>query len=212
MLEYTIDTGKIIKIIVKMGEFMSQITKKALSEALKKRMLTTPLSKITVKDVAEECGVNRRTLYYYFHDVYELLEWTFKTEFNEILGKNKTYTTWQKGFLEILNYFYTNKKIVFNIYNSVDKDRFEKEILDELNYPILEVVKELSKEMNVDEEGKKYVAKFYNIAFVGLTIDWIRSNMVENPEEIIRNLNKIISGDIYRALLKYEHDGEPISF
>lgn len=183
---------------------MSQVTKKALAESLKKQMLTTPLAKITVQDVVEGCFLNRRTLYYYFHDIYDLLEWTFKTEFNEILGKNKTYTTWQKGFLEILTYLHNNKKIVSNVYNSVDKNRFENHIQKELKYHILAVVNDLSKELKVAEEDKENVAKFYSIAFVGITIDWIRNNMSERPEEIIINLDKIISGDIYRALLKYE--------
>jgi len=56
-----------------------EITKKALAASLKKQMQTIPLSKITVNDVVQECGLNRRTLYYYFYDIYDLLEWIFKT-------------------------------------------------------------------------------------------------------------------------------------
>lgn len=33
---------------------------------------------------------------------------------------------------------------------------------------------------------------------------WIRNNITENPNQIINNLNKIISEDIHRALLKCE--------
>ncbi|WGS65735.1 TetR family transcriptional regulator [Marinitoga aeolica] len=81
---------------------MSEITKKALSNSLKKLMKEKPLSKITVNDVVNDCGVNRRTLYYYFHDIYELLEWTFITEIKEVIGENKTYKTWQKGYYFLL--------------------------------------------------------------------------------------------------------------
>ncbi|KAF2955109.1 MULTISPECIES: TetR family transcriptional regulator [Marinitoga] len=81
---------------------MSEITKKALSNSLKKLMKEKPLSKITVNDVVKDCGLNRRTLYYYFHDIYELLEWTFITEIKEVIGENKTYKTWQKGYYFLL--------------------------------------------------------------------------------------------------------------
>ena len=183
---------------------MSQITKKALAESLKKQMQITPLAKITVNDVVNECGLNRRTLYYYFHDIYDLLEWIYKTEIKAVLGKNKTYKTWQKGFLEIFKYLSENKKMVLNTYDSVDRDRLENHLYNEIFILILEVVNELAKNLNVPKEDREYVAKFYKIIFTGIIIDWIKNNMTEDPEEIINNVDKIISGDIYRALLKYE--------
>lgn len=187
---------------------MSKITKKALAESLKKQMQTTPLAKITVNDIANDCGLNRRTLYYYFHDIYDLLKWSLKTELKEVLGKNKTYTTWQKGFLEILTYLNANKKIVLNIYNSIDRDCLENHLNKEICNLILEIVNELAKDLNVSDKDKKYVVKFYRIALLGTILDWIGNNMTEDPQEIIDNLNIIIDGDIYRALLKYEKKGK----
>ncbi|MCY6371750.1 TetR/AcrR family transcriptional regulator C-terminal domain-containing protein [Clostridium ganghwense] len=187
---------------------MSEITKKALAESLKKQMQTIPLAKITVNDVVDECGLNRRTLYYYFRDIYDLLEWIFKTEIKKVLGKNKTYGTWQKGFLEILSYLCENQKVVLNTYNSIDRDCLENHLHNEIFNLILEVVNELAKDLNVSAEDKKYIVKFYEIALVGIISDWIRNNMTEYPEKIIDNLDKIIGGDIYRALLKYEKKGK----
>ena len=33
-----------------------------------------PVNKITVKDIAEKCGINRNTFYYHFQDIPALLE------------------------------------------------------------------------------------------------------------------------------------------
>ncbi|MGL5650991.1 MAG: TetR family transcriptional regulator [Paraclostridium sp.] len=49
---------------------MSQITKKALASSLKSLMNTTSLNKITINDIVQDCGVNRRTFYYHFKDIY----------------------------------------------------------------------------------------------------------------------------------------------
>lgn len=38
---------------------MSQITKHALEASLKNILLKKPLNKITVKDIADDCGINR---------------------------------------------------------------------------------------------------------------------------------------------------------
>ena len=181
-----------------------EITKNALAESLKKQMQTIPLAKITVNDIVNECGLNRRTLYYHFNDIYDLLEWIFKTELTEMLGENKTCSSWQKGFLEIFNYLYENKKVVLNTYNSIDRDILENHLYNESFSIILEVVNELAKDLNVSDKDKRYVANFYKIALVGVIIDWIKNNMVEDIEGIVNNLDKIISGEIYRALLKYE--------
>lgn len=40
---------------------MSQVTKRALEASLKKLLLERPLDKITVTDIAEDCGINRMT-------------------------------------------------------------------------------------------------------------------------------------------------------
>lgn len=184
---------------------MSEITKKALASSLKKLMKEKPLSKITVKDIVSDCGVNRRTLYYYFHDIYELLEWSFKSEVKEILGENRTYETWQKGFLDLLYYLKDNKKIVLNAFNSIDRNRLEDHLYDYVYKLILDVVNELSENIDISLEDKNYVIKFYEIALTGMIINWIKNKMAEDPKKLTNKLSKIIEGDIHRALLKFSN-------
>ena len=42
---------------------MSQVTKRALEASLKNLLLQKPLSKITISDITEDCGINRMTFY-----------------------------------------------------------------------------------------------------------------------------------------------------
>ena len=48
---------------------MSQVTKRALAASLIKLLSQKPLDKVTVKDIIEDCGVNRQTFYYHFQDI-----------------------------------------------------------------------------------------------------------------------------------------------
>ena len=57
---------------------MPNSMKYALAQSLKKLLSVRKLDKITVKDIVEDCGVNRQTFYYYFRDIYDLLEWNFQ--------------------------------------------------------------------------------------------------------------------------------------
>jgi hypothetical protein len=54
----------------------------------------------------------------------------------------------------------------------------------------------------VTEEDKQFIANFYKCAFVGLMLEWIRTCLKEDPVNIIDKLDKLISGDIRKALLK----------
>ncbi len=56
---------------------MSQVTKRALAASLIKLLSQKPLDKVTVKDIIEDCGVNRQTFYYHFKDIYDLVDWNF---------------------------------------------------------------------------------------------------------------------------------------
>ena len=53
---------------------MAQRTEKAIADALKKLLAKRPLSKITISDIANECGINRMTFYYHYRDVYDLIK------------------------------------------------------------------------------------------------------------------------------------------
>ena len=75
---------------------MSEITKKALATSLKKLLSKKELSKITISNITNDCGVNRQTFYYHFKDVYDLLEWIYMNEFIQSMEGNNTYDTWQQ--------------------------------------------------------------------------------------------------------------------
>ncbi|KGG79408.1 TetR/AcrR family transcriptional regulator C-terminal domain-containing protein [Caloranaerobacter azorensis] len=184
---------------------MSHLTELALAQSLKKLMKTTPLSKITVNDIVKDCGVNRRTLYYHFHDMYELLEWIFKTEIRDAINENRTHKTWKKGFKQLLIYLKQNKDIVLNTYHSIGREYLETHLYNEVFNLIYNVIEELSEGLDVSEENKKFIADFYKFAFVGLLLDWIKNDMKNSPDEIVENLDKIISGDIKKALQNFEN-------
>ena len=75
---------------------MSDITKHALEASLKHLLLKKPLNKITIRDIAEDCGISRMTFYYHFKDIYDLVEWTCTEEASKALAGNITYNTWQQ--------------------------------------------------------------------------------------------------------------------
>ncbi len=181
---------------------MSQTTKRALEESLKRMLLKKPLDKVTISDIAEDCGINRMTFYYHFKDIYDLVDWCFDEDADKALAGKKTYDTWQQGFLQIFHAVLENKPFILNVYHSVSRERVE-DYLYKLTYSLLfGVVEEKSVGLVVRDEDKKFIADFYKFGFVGLMLDWIKNGMREDPQQIIDKLSILIHGDVARALEK----------
>ena len=59
---------------------MAVRTKQVIRQAFIELLNERPLDKISVKDIAERSTVNRNTFYYYYADIYALVEEIFQTE------------------------------------------------------------------------------------------------------------------------------------
>lgn len=189
---------------------MSNITKRALEASLKNLLLQKPLNKITVGDIANDCGINRMTFYYHFKDIYDLIEWSCVEDATKALEGKKTYDTWQEGFLNIFNAVLDNKPFIMNVYRSVSREQIEM-YLYKLTYNLLiNVVNEKSVGMAVSDEDKKFIADFYKYAFVGIMLNWIRNDMKEEPKQIVDRISVLIHGNITRTLNNVRTD-KPLS-
>ena len=186
-----------LKYFYKIGrKIMSDITKRAISASLKRLLLTKSLNKITIQDIADDCGINRQTFYYHFADIYDLAEWTCIEDTDKVLKENKTYDTWQSGFLAVFTLAKNDKAFIDNIYKSVSLEMLE-QYLYRLVYPLIKsVVDEKAKNYKVRDDEKGYIADFYKYAFVGVLLEWVRNDMRESPEEIVERVGKIVDGAI----------------
>ena len=179
---------------------MSQVTKRALEASLKNLLLQKPLSKITISDITEDCGINRMTFYYHFKDIYDLVEWSCQEDAGRALAGNKTYETWQQGFLQLFKAVQDNKPFIMNVYHSVSREQVEN-YLYRVTYDLLEgVVEEQAQGMSVRDEDKAFIATVYKYAFVGLTLEWVRTGMKDDPAALIERVSTLIHGDITKGL------------
>ena len=179
---------------------MSQMTKRALEASIKELLRHKPLDKITVTDLTEHCGVNRMTFYYHFKDIYDLVEWACIESATRALAGQKTYDTWQQGFLQILQAVQKDKVFVTKVYHSISREHIEN-YLYRLTYDLMfGVVEEKAAGMTVRPEDKEFIANFYKYAFVGLTLEWVRTGMKDDPAALVERVSVLIHGDITKSL------------
>lgn len=183
---------------------MSQITKRALEQSLKNLLLKKPLTKITINDITEDCGINRMTFYYHFKDIYDLVEWSCLEDARKALEEKKTYDTWQQGFLQIFEAVLENKPFIMNVYRCVHREQVEKYLKPLVDNLLLGVINEEAEGITVREEDREFIAQVYSYIFVGLMLDWIKDDMKGNPEDIVERLAVLIKGSIPKALSRFK--------
>ena len=182
---------------------MSQITKRALEQSLKNLLLKKPLTKITINDIAEDCGINRMTFDYHFKDIYDLVEWSCLEDARKALEEKKTYETWQQGFIQLFEAVRENRPFIMNVYRCVHREQVEKYLKPLVDNLLLGVINEEAAGMTVRDEDKAFIAQVYSYAFVGLMLDWIRDDMREDPEALVGRLALVLKGSVSQALGRF---------
>lgn len=179
--------------------------KRKLAEVLTEYMKTVSLEKITVKDIVERAGVSRQTFYYHFHDIYEVLEWYMAEVTNEAIKKNSEKEEWIEGYTRILCWCRENKPVLMNIYSSVSRDTLEFYMNQLLYGYMIKRINYSSKKMKVSEKQKEMVAKFYTMGINAITLEWMRTYMKEDPEELAAEVYIMLKGGSEKALSNFEY-------
>ena len=174
-----------------------------MEQSLKNLLMKKPLTKITVGDIADDCGINRMTFYYHFKDIYDLVEWSCLEDAKRALDEKKTYETWQQGLLQIFEAVQENKPFILNVYRCVHREQVEKYLQPIVDRLLLGVIDEEADGMAVRDEDKRFIAQIYSYIFIGLMLDWIKDDMREDPQPIVDKLAKLIKGSMAEALSRF---------
>ncbi len=169
---------------------LSLKTKKSLAAALKKAMEKKALSKVTVSELCAACNVNRKTFYYHFTDIYDLLKWMFEKEAIEIVKQFDMIVNTADAFRFIMEYVENNKHIINCAYDSMGYEELKRFFYTDINGLMLNVIKsgEDNLEISLDKDFEEYLAKFYTEASAGILIDWIKNRSNQDKETILQNL------------------------
>lgn len=178
-------------------------TKKTLAASLKKHMMKKPLSKITISEIITDCGVNRKTFYYHFEDIYALLKWMLELEAIEVVKQFNLLVNPQEAISFVMDYVEANKHILNCAYDSMGRDELKRFFYQDFIELVHSILDQAEKELNVsvDEPFKMYLADFLTEALAGSLISYFKSKNTDNREEILQNLLLICKASIPNILL-----------
>ena len=183
---------------------MASLTKKAIKQSFIKLLNERPFDKITIKDIVEDCGVNRNTFYYYYQDIYQLLRDIFDSETMELSENRVEYDSWEDGIIAAAHFAMKNKRLIYHVYNSISREELERYLYAASELIMVEYIKKKANGMNVSEEDIELICLFYKHAVVGIMVDWLQHGMKREPDDIIKRLGRLMDGNIEITLKRAE--------
>ena len=180
---------------------MSQFTKKAIIASFLRLLEDRPLDKITVKDIIEDCDVSRGTFYYYFPDIYALVETVFEEECARLLKENPIGDSfWQEGFLKATELAKASKRRLYHAYNAINHEKMEEYLYQVVYHLLFTYVDQQAQGLSAAKRDQELVCMFYTNALVSLISRWINHGMKEDAAEYIREMGRLFSGNIRTVL------------
>lgn len=165
----------------------SNITRRALSAALKELMQEKPFEKISVADICQKCEMNRQSFYYHFKDKYDLVNWIFDNEFIAVARKSEFSDQWD--FLEALcTYFFTNRDFYRRVLTVKGQNSFSEHFREFLQPMLAHGIGELLG----DEYVQEFHINFFSDALVCTIERWLTDKHSMQPKELIRLLQSLI--------------------
>lgn len=168
----------------------SNITKQALSTALKEIMEEVPFDKIRIADICQRCDMNRKSFYYHFKDKYDLLNWIFDTEFISFakdLSQAEEINERVDALQNICNYFYENRDFYRKALQTEGQNSFP-EHFREFIIPILKLRIEYLFGNNADE----FTLSFFTDTAVGTMKRWLLDENCMPPDEFMNKLMHLV--------------------
>lgn len=185
---------------------MAKFTRQAIMYSLLKLLQEKSIDKITVKDICELCEINRNTFYYYYSDIYQVLEELLKFETEKSLKEDQEYESFYEDFLKRYHLIIEYKKAVYNLYNSKNRDLILKYFQDITEDFVEKYVYKEVKGKKLLPEDIKFIIDFYSSSMIGNIFRWMRKGMQEKQEQLIYKLSVSYQATIKALIAQFEEN------
>lgn len=174
--------------------------KRQLAMALKKRLAAAPLEKITIKELTDDCGVNRQTFYYHFEDIYDLLKWLFQEEALNVMKLQDESVSWQESLGKLLTYLSENRGFCVSVLNSIEHRHIKHFLMDYMEILTRKVI--YSYGVTVDDadpenvERWDFFVKFYSHAAASMLESRLIGELKLSDEKFIEYIEFLVINNI----------------
>ena len=170
--------------------------------ALKSFLMKKILTKITVSEIAADCGVNRKTFYYHFEDIHALLKWMLEQEAIEVVKNFDLIAEYEEAILFVMDYVEKNDAILNNICYSLGREELKRFFYADFIGITRSFVNgvECLEQIRVHDDYKEFLCQFYTEALSAVLLEWIQDSSHRNREKTVLYITTVLGAAIPSSL------------
>lgn len=190
-------------------ENASNQRKEKIALNFKEMLRTKPMSKISVSALTRQCGMNRKTFYYHFEDIYALVEWTIEQEMFRVIRQYDVTVDYDRIIDYVIDYMDKNHPILYNIYNSMGRNQLHHVFCVNIQKVMELVIDGATKTegYRISSEYRTFLIDFYTEGIVGSILHEISKPSQHQKEILSSYIFVTFRGGILKSLQDaQEHD------
>lgn len=172
----------------------TNITKRAIETAFVELLNERALSKITVKDITERCGINRNTFYYHYQDVAALLEELCAKQVDRIVKEYPTINSIEECMNAAMKFALENRRAVLHIYNSDSRTTYVNCLWRICEHTVITYMNTVFPDVKLSPEDRALIIRYGKCECFGLMIDWLSNGMKDEYSQGILRICQLKKG------------------
>jgi len=173
---------------------MTSSARDAIKRSFLKLLEERPLRDITVKDVVQDCGVNRNSFYYHFKDIPALLEEIITECADRIIASQGPALSLADCLETAVRFALAHRQAVLHINQSAHRRLFEECLMDICRRVVEGYAAAAIGSVPIRAEDREILIRFYKCECFGQIMEWLNSGMRYDISGQFRRLCQLAEG------------------
>lgn len=173
---------------------MTSLTKKAIRDSFLKLLNQRPINQITIKDIVEDCGINRNSFYYHYQDLPSMIEEIILEEVNEIIRNHPSIDSMEECLDVAISFAMENRRAALHLYNSPKRDLFEQYLWRVCEYTVSTYINTAFSQYPMKEGDRDILIRYYKWICFGAILDWLNEGMKGDVQKAFYRIGQLKRG------------------
>ena len=172
----------------------SRITERAIEESFIELLNERPLSKISVKDITDRCGINRNTFYYHYRDVPDLLERFCQNGVDSIIAQYPTISSLDECLEACMHLTQSYRRALYHIYYSSCRETYVTSLWRICEYTVNKYADTVFPDAPISDWDRMLFIRYHKCTLFGIIVDWITNGMDDSYSKGVSRIVELIRG------------------
>lgn len=178
-------------------------TKRMFANALTDLLKKKPLSKITVTELINYCGVNHKTFYYHFSNIYDLIKWMLEYDIIRHIKEFNLLKDYKDVIHIVSDYMEKNKSILHQILKDIGREQLRILFYDDFASTFEPAITEEieKKKYSISKNCILFLISSFSELLANTIIDCINGTITIQKDDLIKYMEVFVK-PLFQTALK----------